>query len=364
MQSLPPPNDLDSLLIGDDLSAHGSPDYPPGHEDVASTMLNDPPPLELHLPIFHAPVPMIAVQSPRPFGDQEIRDNDISSLFGPTYDNRAEWSLNSCDSEVFDQPRLPFHPSWSPHTNDDFSESNSSAPSTYPSSSSVSVSPIERRCDNWPSATVDVGVANSPYLPREGGTMLNHSFPSTESLMGPSLFDHSGRTADNHSPIAQPPPMIYESHRGRSEFLAVHTPHGDKVRRSRSRALSSSRSSPYPSALPSPSVASDTSIYTGSPRPSDYDPAYLIVDPTPAIPPFSGITEQQVITPGIRTAAHNRRKNPAPYVCPLCRETFTRKSNLEDHNRIHTGEQPYACPVCNKPFTRCSDMKRHERTHE
>ncbi|KDQ54398.1 hypothetical protein JAAARDRAFT_407080 [Jaapia argillacea MUCL 33604] len=364
-------NDSVSPLLSDDFAADGSTNYPSEREGAASTTLNGPPHLRLPLSIILGPVPMIIVDPPMRSGGQEM--SDIFFPLGPPYDNHgalAEWSLNSCPSEFLDQPpdlSLPLYPAWNHLANDDLSEINSSVPSAYPSSSSLSASPIRRRCDNWPFSTCDAGVTISPYPNGDGiaeGNMFNRPAASTESLVFPSPFDHSGSPADEYSPIAQPRPMIPQSHRGRSEFLAVHSAHGGRVSRSRSRALSSGRSSPYPSVPPSPSVASEPSIYSGSPSPSDCDLSHLTVDPALAVPPSPAAAEHQVIAERTKTAAQNRRKNPAPFVCALCSFTFTRKSNLKDHHRIHTGEQPYACPTCGRPFTRSSDMKRHQGIHE
>ena len=44
-------------------------------------------------------------------------------------------------------------------------------------------------------------------------------------------------------------------------------------------------------------------------------------------------------------------------------QAFSRRGNLVDHERIHTGEKPFKCNQCTKKFNQRSAANRHERIH-
>ncbi|XP_076666143.1 uncharacterized protein LOC143367825 isoform X2 [Andrena cerasifolii] len=52
-----------------------------------------------------------------------------------------------------------------------------------------------------------------------------------------------------------------------------------------------------------------------------------------------------------------------PVQCDLCPKTFLSSLALKKHRRVHTGEKPFECKYCQKKFAARETLNRHQRTH-
>jgi len=59
---------------------------------------------------------------------------------------------------------------------------------------------------------------------------------------------------------------------------------------------------------------------------------------------------------------HNETQHGV-FTCNVCYRTFTSRSNLERHSRLHTGHKPYICTKCGKAFSRKDHLTNHSAKH-
>ena len=59
---------------------------------------------------------------------------------------------------------------------------------------------------------------------------------------------------------------------------------------------------------------------------------------------------------------HNETQHGV-FTCNICYRTFTSRSNLERHSRLHTGHKPYICTKCGKAFSRKDHLTNHSAKH-
>lgn len=50
-------------------------------------------------------------------------------------------------------------------------------------------------------------------------------------------------------------------------------------------------------------------------------------------------------------------------ICAECKKPFTKKCNLIDHLRVHSGVKPFQCNICAKYFKQKAQLSKHCKKH-
>ncbi|XP_072533301.1 uncharacterized protein [Salminus brasiliensis] len=78
---------------------------------------------------------------------------------------------------------------------------------------------------------------------------------------------------------------------------------------------------------------------------------------------LTNFTQPGFTLAGIQFPKRMEKGKRKSYICKYCGKAFTGLSNVEAHQRVHTGEKPFKCETCGKLFAEAGNLKKHQRVH-
>lgn len=77
-----------------------------------------------------------------------------------------------------------------------------------------------------------------------------------------------------------------------------------------------------------------------------------------------GVNKNDDSVEGNKTEKRENAKGKAKLPCSYCGKIFEKPFNLQQHERVHTGERPFQCIICGRAFSQKSNVRKHMMRHK